>query len=62
MRPALHKPGAIPFLALILFSLLSLVPSLPSIYSLKFADFGYYYGSGARRMFHETCLECELSS
>ncbi|KAJ5832322.1 hypothetical protein N7474_000633 [Penicillium riverlandense] len=49
MRPPLHKPGAIPLLALVVFSLLSLVPSLPSIYSLKFADFGYYYGSGARQ-------------
>ncbi|KAJ5620475.1 hypothetical protein N7510_004459 [Penicillium lagena] len=49
MRPALHRPGAIPLLALVVFSLLSLVPSLPSIYNLKLADLGYYYGSAARQ-------------
>lgn len=49
MRPGLDKPAALPLLALILFSLLTLVPSLSSIYNLKFADFAYYTGS-ARRM------------
>jgi len=49
MRPAFHKPGVIPLLALVVFSLLALVPSLPSIYGGKFADFSYYYVSGARR-------------
>lgn len=33
MRSGLDKPGAIPFLALIVFSLLSLVPSLSSLLS-----------------------------
>lgn len=46
----LHKPGAIPFLVLLVFSLLTLVLSMSSIYNLKLGDFGYY-GSGARRMF-----------
>jgi hypothetical protein len=49
MRPGLAKPGALPLLALIVFSLLTLVPSLSSIYNIKFADFTYY-AKGARRM------------
>ncbi|KAJ5091782.1 hypothetical protein NUU61_006652 [Penicillium alfredii] len=44
MRPGLGKPGAIPLLALIVFSLLTLVPSLSNIYNLKLADFSYYAG------------------
>ncbi|KAJ5745792.1 hypothetical protein N7520_010974 [Penicillium odoratum] len=44
MRPGLHKPGAFPLLALVIFSLLTLVPSLPSIYSLKLTDLTYYIG------------------
>ncbi|KAJ5587601.1 uncharacterized protein N7459_003366 [Penicillium hispanicum] len=42
MRPGLDKPGALPLLALIVFSLLTLVPSLSSIYNIKFTDFTYY--------------------
>lgn len=49
MRPGLDKPGALPLLALIVFSLLTLAPSLSSIYNIKFADFGYFTG-GARSM------------
>lgn len=49
MRPGLDKPGALPLLALIIFSLLTLVPSLSSIYNLKFADFAYYSGSARRK-------------
>lgn len=49
MRPGLAKPGALPLLALIVFSLLTLVPSLSSIYNIKLADFTFY--TGARRMF-----------
>lgn len=45
MRPGLDKPGALPLLVLIVFSLLTLAPSLSSIY--KFADLTYYY-PGAR--------------
>lgn len=48
MRPGLGKPGALPLLALIVFSLLTLVPSLSSIYNIKAADFAYY-STGARR-------------
>lgn len=48
MRPGLGKPGALPLLALIVFSLLTLVPSLSSIYNIKVADFAYY-PTGARR-------------
>ncbi|KAJ5370547.1 uncharacterized protein N7496_006639 [Penicillium cataractarum] len=49
MRPGLDKPGALPLLALIVFSLLTLVPSLSSIYNIKFADFSYFTG-GARKL------------
>jgi hypothetical protein len=48
MLSGLGKPGALPLLALIVFSLLTLVPSLSSIYNLKLADFSFYPG-GARR-------------
>lgn len=47
MRSGLDKPGALPLLALIVFSLLTLVPSLSSIYNIKFADFSHFTG-GAR--------------
>lgn len=50
MRPALDKQGALPLLALIVFSLLTLVPSLSSIYNIKFADFSYFTG-GVRSTF-----------
>lgn len=50
MRSGLDKPGALPLLALIVFSLLTLVPSLSNIYNLKFADFSFYSGT-SRRMF-----------
>jgi hypothetical protein len=49
MRSGLEKPGALPLLALVVFSLLTLVPSLSSIYNLKLADLNFYPG-GARRM------------
>ncbi|KAJ5122453.1 hypothetical protein N7448_003587 [Penicillium atrosanguineum] len=45
MRPGLAKPGALPLLALIIFSLLTLVPSLSSIYNIKLADFTFYAGA-----------------
>ncbi|OGE55894.1 hypothetical protein PENARI_c003G03544 [Penicillium arizonense] len=45
MRFGLDKPGALPLLALIVFSLLTLVPSLSNIYNLKFADFSFYPGT-----------------
>ncbi|KAJ5894030.1 hypothetical protein N7495_005721 [Penicillium taxi] len=48
MRPGLDKPGALPLLALIVFSLLTLVPSLSNIYNLKLADFPF--ASGARQV------------
>lgn len=41
MRPGLGKPGALPLLALVVFSLLTLAPSLSSIYNINFADFPY---------------------
>lgn len=49
MRSGLDKPGALPLLALMVFSLLTLVPSLSSIYNIKLTDFGYLTG-GARSM------------
>lgn len=49
MRSGLDKPGALPLLALVVFSLLTLVPSLSSIYNIKLADFGYLTG-GTRSM------------
>lgn len=64
MRPGLAKPGALPLLALIVFSLLTLVPSLSSIYNIKFADFAFY-SNGARRMsiglILEECWNVELT-
>ncbi|PLB43754.1 hypothetical protein P170DRAFT_61541 [Aspergillus steynii IBT 23096] len=44
MRSGIHKPGAIPFLALLVFSLLSLVPSLAKewdLYNLQVGYIGY---------------------
>ncbi|KAJ5860293.1 uncharacterized protein N7529_007603 [Penicillium soppii] len=49
MRSGLEKPGALPLLALVVFSLLTLVPSLSSIYNLKLADLNFYPG-GARQV------------
>jgi hypothetical protein len=49
MWSGLDKPGALPLLILIVFSLLTLVPSLPNLYHSKFADFSFYTGA-ARRM------------
>lgn len=49
MWSSLDKPGALPLLILIVFSLLTLVPSLPNLYHSKFADFSFYTGA-ARRM------------
>ncbi|KAJ6102870.1 hypothetical protein N7486_005297 [Penicillium sp. IBT 16267x] len=57
MRPGLDKPGALPLLALILFSLLTLVPSLPSIYSLKLADFTHYIGKAQVPLIQEDVAE-----
>ncbi|OQE30876.1 hypothetical protein PENFLA_c002G03725 [Penicillium flavigenum] len=45
MRSGLDKPGALPLLILIAFSLLTLVPSLPNLYHSKFADFSFYTGA-----------------
>ncbi|CAI7589129.1 unnamed protein product [Penicillium glandicola] len=45
MRSGLDKPGALPLLILIVFSLLTLVPSLPNLYHSKFADFSFYTGA-----------------
>ncbi|KAE8351003.1 hypothetical protein BDV28DRAFT_150384 [Aspergillus coremiiformis] len=45
MRSGFHKPGAIPFLVLLVFSLLSLVPSLAKewdFYNLRFGYIGYH--------------------
>jgi hypothetical protein len=48
MRSGLDKPGALPLLILIAFSLLTLVPSLPNLYHSKFADFSFYTGAARR--------------
>ncbi|KAJ5588931.1 hypothetical protein N7537_011609 [Penicillium hordei] len=45
MWSGLDKPGALPLLILIVFSLLTLVPSLPNLYHSKFADFSFYTGA-----------------
>ncbi|KAJ5098759.1 hypothetical protein N7532_005760 [Penicillium argentinense] len=46
MRPGFDKPGALPLLIVVIFSLLTLAPSLSSIYNLKLADWTYYpYGA-----------------
>ncbi|KAJ5827184.1 hypothetical protein N7447_003947 [Penicillium robsamsonii] len=45
MRSGFDKPGALPLLILIVFSLLTLVPSLPNLYHSKFADFSFYTGA-----------------
>ncbi|KAJ5802687.1 uncharacterized protein N7503_005137 [Penicillium pulvis] len=57
MRPGLDKPGALPLLALIIFSLLTLVPSLPSIYSLKLADFTHLIGKAQVPLIQENVAE-----
>ncbi|PWY89746.1 hypothetical protein BO70DRAFT_127413 [Aspergillus heteromorphus CBS 117.55] len=47
MRSGLQKPGAIPFLALLIFSLISLVPSLAKewdLYNLQLGYIGYSRG------------------
>ncbi|KAJ9481254.1 hypothetical protein VN97_g12237 [Penicillium thymicola] len=49
MWSSLDKPGALPLLILIVFSLLTLVPSLPNLYHSKFADFSFYT-SAARQI------------
>jgi hypothetical protein len=41
MRPGLDKPGALPLLVVVIFSLLTLAPSLSNIYNLKLADFSF---------------------
>ncbi|KAJ5158659.1 uncharacterized protein N7500_008310 [Penicillium coprophilum] len=48
MRSGFDKPGALPLLILILFSLLTLVPSLPNLYHSKFADFSFYTGAAGQ--------------
>jgi hypothetical protein len=52
MRSGFHKPGAIPFLALLLVSLLSLVPSLAKewdFYNLRFGYIGYHRNDVRRK-------------
>ncbi|CAG7953517.1 unnamed protein product [Penicillium salamii] len=48
MRSGLGKPGALPLLALVVFSLLTLVPSLSNLYNLKLADFSFHSGTASR--------------
>lgn len=51
MRSGIPKPGAIPFLALLVFSLLSLVPSLAKewdLYNLQVGYIGYQRHEGRR--------------
>ncbi|KAJ5635906.1 uncharacterized protein N7484_009219 [Penicillium longicatenatum] len=62
MRPGLDKPGALPLLALIIFSLLTLVPSLPSIYSLKLADFTHYISKAQVPLIQEKVAELSSDS
>ena len=51
MRSGLQKPGAIPFLALLVFSLFSLVPSLAKEWDLYNVRLGYIgYRNDVRRM------------
>ncbi|KAJ5995328.1 hypothetical protein N7481_002305 [Penicillium waksmanii] len=49
MRPGLDKPGALPLLIVLIFSLLTLAPSLSNIYNLKLTDFSFNT-HGARHM------------
>lgn len=53
MRSGLEKPGAIPFLALVVFSLLSLVPSLSWDWGSSWKN-GWYIGSEVRREYRFT--------
>ncbi|CAG8365238.1 unnamed protein product [Penicillium salamii] len=48
MRSGLGKPGALPLLALVVFSLLTLVPSLSNLYNLKLADFSFHSGTASQ--------------
>ncbi|KAJ5243095.1 uncharacterized protein N7469_001422 [Penicillium citrinum] len=50
MRTGLDKPGALSLLMVVIFSLLTLAPSLSNFYNLKLADFTYNI-NGARRMY-----------
>ncbi|OQE31536.1 hypothetical protein PENSTE_c001G02458 [Penicillium steckii] len=50
MRTGLDKPGALSLLIVVIFSLLTLAPSLSNIYNLKFTDFTYNL-HGARRTY-----------
>ncbi|CAG8098356.1 unnamed protein product [Penicillium olsonii] len=61
MRSGLDKPGALPLLALVVFSLLTLVPSLSSIYNLKLADFSFYSGTARRMWTPSTVPESPLT-
>lgn len=55
MRPGLlDKPGALPLLIAVIFSLLTLAPSLSNIYNAKLADFTYNtYGARREYINHE---------
>lgn len=55
MRPGLDKPGALPLLIVVIFSLLTLAPSLSNIYNLKLTDFSFNT-HGARRKFMGMCI------
>jgi hypothetical protein len=58
MRSGLDKPGALPLLILIAFSLLTLVPSLPNLYHSKFADFSFYTGAARQvPLLHDSVTE-----
>jgi hypothetical protein len=55
MHPGLDKPGALPLLIVVIFSLLTLAPSLSNIYNLKLTDFSFNT-HGARRKFMGICI------
>ncbi|KAJ5677818.1 uncharacterized protein N7477_003451 [Penicillium maclennaniae] len=57
MRPGLAKPGALPLLALIVFSLLTLVPSLSSIYNIKLANLAFYTGARQVPLIQDSAAE-----
>lgn len=54
MWSGLEKPGAIPFLALVVFSLLSLVPSLSWDWGSNWKD-GWYVGIHRNEVRREYC-------
>lgn len=59
MRAGLDKPGALPLLAFIIFSLLTLVPSLSNFYNIKLADLSYYSrGARSSSIASHTTIKC----